>query len=40
MDFLIEIVSDKNIQNLIKIKANSIGPIVELSKKEIDFGEI
>lgn len=40
MDFVIEIVSDKNVQHVIKIKANSIGPIVELSKKEIDFGEI
>lgn len=40
MDFIIEIVSDKNIQHLIKVKANSIGPIVELSRKEIDFGEV
>lgn len=40
MDFVIEIVSDKNIQHLIKVRANSTGPDVELSRKEIDFGEI
>ena len=40
MDFVIEIVSDTNIQHFIKVKANSIGPIVELSKKSIDFGDV
>ncbi len=40
MDFIIEIVSDTNIQHLIKVRANSIGPIVELSKKEINFGDV
>ena len=40
IDFIIEIVSDKNTQHLIKVRANSIGPIVELSRKEIDFGEV
>ena len=40
MDFVIEIVSDTNIQHFIKVKADSIGPIVELSKKTIDFGDV
>ena len=40
MDLIIEIVSDIEIKHLIKIKANSIGPIVELSHKEINFKEI
>lgn len=40
MDFIIEIISDKNVQHLIKVKANSTGPIVDLSRKEIDFGEV
>lgn len=39
IDLIIEIVSDVNEQYLIKIKGNSIGPIVELSQKEIDFGD-
>lgn len=39
IDLVLEIVSDSNEQHLIKIKGNSIGPIVELSAKEIDFGE-
>lgn len=39
IDLILEIISDTNEQHLIKIKGNSIGPIVELSQKEIDFGE-
>lgn len=40
IDLVVEIVSDTNTQHLIKIKANSIGPIVELSHKELDFGDV
>ena len=40
MDFVIEIVSNIKTQHLIKVTANSIGPIVELSKKEINFGDV
>ena len=40
MEFIIEIVSDKSTQHLIKVRANSIGPIVELSRKEIIFGDV
>ena len=40
MDMIIEIVSDDNNQQLIKIKGNSIGPIVELSHRELDFGDV
>ena len=40
IDLIVEIVSDTNTQHLIKIKANSIGPIVELSHKELDFGDV
>ena len=39
IDLILEIISDTNEQHLIKIKGNSIGPIVELSMKEIDFGD-
>ena len=40
MNLIIEIVSDNNTQEVIIIKANSIGPIVEISHKEIDFGDV
>jgi hydrocephalus-inducing protein len=39
IDLVLEIISDTNEQHLIKIKGNSIGPIVELSVKELDFGD-
>ena len=40
MDLIVEIISDTNTQHLIKIKANSRGPDVELSHKDLDFGEV
>jgi hypothetical protein len=40
MNLVVEIVSDNNTQEVIVIKANSIGPIVEISHKEIDFGDV
>ena len=40
MSLIIEIVSDNNTQEEITLKANSIGPIVEISHKEIDFGDV
>ena len=40
MNLVVEIVSDDNTQDVIVIKANSIGPIVEISHKEIDFGDV
>ncbi len=40
IDFSIEIISEKNVQQTIRVQANSIGPIAELSRKEIDFGTV
>lgn len=40
MNLVVEIISDDNTQEVIVIKANSIGPIVEISHKEIDFGDV
>lgn len=40
IDLIIEIVSDDNTQHLVKIRGESIGPTVELSRKEIDFGDV
>ena len=36
----IEIVSNTNMTQIVKLVANSIGPIVEVSEKEIDFGQV
>lgn len=40
LDFAVEIVSDKNEQHLVKVRAQSTGPDVDLSRKEIDFGTV
>lgn len=37
---MVEIVSDDKKFDIIKVKAISIGPIVEISKLSINFGEI
>lgn len=39
IEMLIEIISDNNDQHLIKIKGHSKGPTVDITPKEIDFGD-
>jgi len=40
LELAIEIVSNTNTTHIVKLIANSIGPIVEVSERELDYGNV